>query len=336
MSLRLVYIIVISALAIMIQSAQTEPVRQLELKPLITSADLILVGKITAVIPGQSDVITMNGRDVNVIRMTAVLRVDEVFKGKVAKEILRFRFYVPEAPSSQIRTVPEGQYGIFFLRQHKGFVSVADLTYPYLRAIPGRHSQSDPLDSVTVALGQILISTDMPNDERIRALDGLVTARTDLSKQILVNAMNSSTGELQLLIAGGIVGSGNISGLPVVENALLQSKDIPKGLISFLGGSLAGLKDPKAIPSLIRLMVVKNPQVRVGIVSALRQTGSNAAVEPLARLLDDSDPLVRYYAVVGLGEITHQDEWTPSIDAFQENSKYYLSHWREWVAVNIH
>ena len=45
----------------------------------------------------------------------------------------------------------------------------------------------------------------------------------------------------------------------------------------------------------------------------------------------DPDREVRYYAVVGLGEITGQNEWTPATDYFAQNEEKFLTHWREWA-----
>ncbi len=58
-------------------------------------------------------------------------------------------------------------------------------------------------------------------------------------------------------------------------------------------------------------------------------------MEPLSRLLNNSDEQVRYYAVVGLGEITKQDEWTPAFPEFREHEAKYLSYWRDWAASNF-
>ncbi|MFB3813064.1 MAG: HEAT repeat domain-containing protein [Terriglobales bacterium] len=91
--------------------------------------------------------------------------------------------------------------------------------------------------------------------------------------------------------------------LEVVKDRLLNPADTPHDLLGNAAGSLAGLRDPKAIPALTKLIEAKNSEINRGAAAALRQTGSTLALKPLARLLDDNDALVRYYAVVGLGEI---------------------------------
>jgi HEAT repeat protein len=59
-------------------------------------------------------------------------------------------------------------------------------------------------------------------------------------------------------------------------------------------------------------------------------TGSNSAIDPLLSALDDLDPMVRYYSVVGLAEITGQTDWRPNIDDFTSDPNRYLKHWHEW------
>jgi HEAT repeat protein len=106
-------------------------------------------------------------------------------------------------------------------------------------------------------------------------------------------------------------------------------------MISNLAGSLGGLKDPKSIPTLKRLLGTNNPQITKGVAIALRKSGSADALEPLSHLLNDGDEQVRYYAVVGLGEITNQDEWTPAFDEFRNHEAKYLTYWRDWAASNL-
>ena len=92
-----------------------------------------------------------------------------------------------------------------------------------------------------------------------------------------------------------------------------------------------GVRNPKAIPILERLLRSPDFKVRRGAAQALRNTGSSQAVAGLAEALNDSERDVRYIAVIGLGEITRQDEWSPSIDNFSEHEAYFLSYWRNWV-----
>jgi hypothetical protein len=47
--------------------------------------------------------------------------------------------------------------------------------------------------------------------------------------------------------------------------------------------------------------------------------------------LDDDDVEVRHHAVMALAELTRQNEWGPSIDAFTADERRYIAHWKEWA-----
>ena len=96
------------------------------------------------------------------------------------------------------------------------------------------------------------------------------------------------------------------------------------------------MKDPKAVPTLAKLVEANNPDINRFAAAALRQTGSSSALEPLSHLLSDPDLKTRYYAVIGFGEITHQDDWAPAFDEFQRHEEHYLSYWRVWAQTNLH
>ena len=52
-------------------------------------------------------------------------------------------------------------------------------------------------------------------------------------------------------------------------------------------------------------------------------------------MLDDPDQWTRYYAVIGFGEITRQNEWAPAFEEFRGNEQHYLAHWRLWAQANL-
>jgi len=149
----------------------------------------------------------------------------------------------------------------------------------------------------------------------------------------LRHALQVSSGDLRLRVASKLVARNDITGLEIVEKALRHPSE--RGYLhQELAGSLGGLKDPRSIPTLKVLIETNDPQTIKGAAIALRQSGSSEAIEPLSRLLKDEDEQVRYYAVVGLGEITGQDEWTPAFDEFQGHEGRYLSYWLAWTASN--
>ena len=55
----------------------------------------------------------------------------------------------------------------------------------------------------------------------------------------------------------------------------------------------------------------------------------------VSKLLGNSEEQGRYYAVVGMGEITRQDECTAAFDEFHSHKSKYLAYWRDWAASNL-
>ena len=171
--------------------------------------------------------------------------------------------------------------------------------------------------------------------ERYAALNALSRLKTELSTDVLRNAFKQASGDFKLEVAARLLARNDISGLPPVTAALLAPNGVPASVIADMSGSLTGIKDNRAVPALSSLVGSPNQLTRIGAVIALRQTASLAALEPLSRALADSNREVRYNAVAGMGEITRQDEWTPSIEEFNERETRYLSYWRNWATANV-
>ena len=235
-----------------------------------------------------------------------------------------------------MKGVDSGQYSIFFLRKDQNRWIFYDPTNPDLPAVPGGElSAGTPLDRVTTTLAQVLGSTNSTDRDYFQVLSTLGSLKTDLARDLLRQAMERASGRRRLDIARTLVARNDIVGLRLVEEALLNPGGLPENVVGSLASSLRGIKDSRAVPILSPLIGSSNPQVRLGAAVALRQTSSPAAIEPLAHLLNDGDPEVLYYAVVGLGEITHQDEWTPAIPEFSQHKERYLEYWRRWAQSNL-
>jgi HEAT repeats len=311
------------------------PVHSLDLEKATAHADLIVVGRVSAVDEMENTSLEVtSGTVVPATRYRATLKVDRVLKGDLESQNLFFEFYVPDYPTG-LQGVASGQYSIFFLKRDRNRWEFYDPTNPDLPAAPDSEQPTGtPLDRVTATLAQVLGSTSATERDYFQVLSALGRLKTDLSRDLLRQAMERAPGHLRLEIARTLVSRDDTVGLGVVEEALLSPGSLPENLVASLAGSLRGIKDSSAVPTLSKLIASNNSQVRLGAAVALRQTASPAAITPLSRLLRDSDPEVLYYAVVGLGEITHQDEWTPAMDEFREHEKRYLAYWRQWAQSN--
>jgi len=312
------------------------PTRSVDVAGLTAGADLIVVGQVVTVVQQERTAVDLPGGSTPATRFRGSLRSDRVLKGDLSAPVVSFYFLLPDAPIG-FHGVEVGQYGVFFLKFSQGGWEPVDPAHPALPAVASAQLPlGTPLDQVTVGLGQVLIAPRAADADCSRVLEALAHLQTDLARETLRQALKSTSGELRLTIAGMLVARNDITGLEPVETALLHPAGLSQHLLVNLAGSLGGLKDPKAVPALARLLKANNPDIDRFAAAALRQTGSSAALEPLSHLLGDPDVQTRYYAVIGFGEITHQNDWAPAFDEFQQHEEHYLSYWRVWAQTNLH
>ncbi len=310
-------------------------IHTLDLASLTSQADVIVTGQITSVTDHGPTTLDLGGGAIQATQFAALIQTDQVLKGDPQTQTLLVEFAIPEVPIG-IQGVVSGQYGLFFLAAIQDHVRFADPMHPALPVV--RSAKLPPgavLDQVSIALGQVLAAPQASDSDRSRALDALGGLNTDTARNTLRKAVNSSSGAIQLDVVRTLVAHNDVIGLEPVAAALLHPTGLSDSMIANLAGSLGGLEDPRAIPSLSKLILSDNTQTRLGAAIALRQSHSTAALVPLSHGLTDSDDHIRYYAVVGLGEITGQDEWTPAFDEFRKHEPKYLAYWLDWAASNL-
>lgn len=333
-------LIVFAALVLANNLAKVEsyaiPLHTLDVRALTQKANTIVVGTVTKVETEGQTTIEFQGGPLAATRYSAWLEADRVIKGNLNASIINIKFLVPNAPVG-ISGVAVNQFGIFFLDTNEDVFRFADDLYPSLPAVPfEQRLVGSPLDQVTETLGFALVSPQASTTTSAKAVRALSSIRSDYSMNVLRNALSSTTGNLRLDIARTLVADNDVAGLDIVKTALLQPEGLSPIMIMNLKGSLLGMKDPNAIPALAMLAKSSDIEIRRNAAAALRQTGSWTAVSPLARLLTVNDMETQYYAVVGLGEITKENEWTPSYAEFQEKRNRYISHWVTWREDNLH
>jgi len=307
----------------------------IDVAALVESSDLIVSGSASSVTEEGRGTINTACGTLTGKKLLLVLLPDETIKGAAETASLPVQLVIPDSPCL-ILGVPPQQYGIFFLQREGLGYRFSDPAYPLLPAVRGGRSTTGlPLDRVVAKLGETLTYERSTEVEITSALDALATIQRDSATQTLRHALETTRGELQLRIAWQLVAHNDITGLDLVEKALRHSAGSSEHVFLNLAGSLGGLKDPKAIPALKRLLETHDQHIIKGAAIALRQSRSADALEPLSQLLSNSDEKVRYYAVVGMGETTGQDEWTPAFDEFLNHEAKYLSYWRNWAASNL-
>lgn len=311
-------------------------VHLIDVAALVGSSDIIICGDATSVTEQGKSRMQKSGDSIVGRNMVAVVTVSETLKGSVGSSDLSVEFFVPDQPSG-MRPIPPHQYGIFFLQRQISGYRVSDPSYPFLPAVPnGKSRGGDPLNIVAWKLADVITYPSSTDAEVNAAMDALASIQTSSGTEALRHALVATSGNLQLHIASKLVARNDITGLELVENALLHPEGSLSQLKPILAGSLAGLTDPRSIPTLIRLLKTHDQQITRSVAIALRKSGSEQALSPLSGLLDNGELQVRYSAVVGMGEITRQDEWTPALDEFHNHEGKYLAYWRDWAQSNLH
>jgi hypothetical protein len=312
------------------------PMRSVDVAELTAGADLIVVGRVAKVVQEERTAVELPGGTVSATRFRASLSAARALKGNLSTQDVSFYFLLPDAPIG-FQGVVVGQNGMFFLKASRGRLEFVDPAHPALPVMPNAQLPvGPPLDQVTAMLAQVLVAPQSSDTDRFRVLEALSHLQTDIAREELRQALKNASGELRLNIARALVAHNDIAGLEPIATALLHPKGLSNDVVLNLAGSLGGMKDPKAVPTLAKLVEANNPDINEHAAAALRQSGSLAALKPLSHLFDDPDLKTRYYAVIGFGEITHQDDWAPAFDEFQQHEEHYLSYWRVWAQTNLH
>jgi hypothetical protein len=302
--------------------AQTAPTHflaaPLDLEHLTTKADLIITGRVNSIS--------------NAGRAIASLSIDKVVKGEVEGRTVDFQFF-PNLPSAYMRVQPE-QFGMFFLKRNEagsGY-QILDPTYPAVIAPANAVLTGEPgLDRTVNIVGQVLLTSRTAEDRRV-AVSVLKSARTERATKLLRHGAKDRDVVVRMQSISGLLNRDDIETLEIAERTLLNP---PAGteqyLLDNISAALRGIKDPRAIAPLQQLLQSSNDRTRIGAVSALRQMHVNQAVEGLVIALGDNNRDVRYEGVIGLAELTGQNQWAPDTGSFASNEQKYLDHWKEWA-----
>jgi hypothetical protein len=309
----------------------------LDVSALCDRADLVIVGRVVDVRQRGPTIIVNDGTSSPGRLMVARLDVERVLKGAVDSTAFDFTFSLPSAPvvSSLHTPITVGQFGVFLLRKADGDFEVLDPYYPSVVASPGGPGATgNLLDQVTAEVAGVFASRQTSPSLREQAVRVLRSVRTPAATVALRAASRGQPVNVRLSAIGALLSRNDISELAAAEHVLLHpppgvNENLVAGLAYAIGG---GVKDPRAIPTLARLLPSKNVYVRRAAAAALRNTRDGAAIKPLTEALYDSDREVQYQAVIGLAEITGTvGEWAPASGTFEQNPKRYLDHWREWA-----
>ncbi len=308
-------------------------IQALDLDKVTADAALIVAGQVLSVQEVTKTTVQVGDRRLSAREMIAELRADRVLKGNAGSSSqLSFHFVVPDEFIGWRSVTPS--YRVFFLAESSGEFRIANPYHPSIPAVPDSDTgEGTPIERVITQLGAVLESSNSSSEDKREAVFDLSKTQTPAAVRALRRAAEVTDVNLRLSVAAALLEHGDISMLHFAEDNLLKSNPTtPADLLHNLSFAiLMGVRDESSVTELVRLLRATSPETRRAGASALMHTGASSAVGPLLSVIDDSDPMVQYYAVVGLAEITGQTDWRPNTFDFSSDPKKYLDHWREFA-----
>lgn len=313
------------------------PVPPFDLQSLAQRSDLIVVATVDRTDAVGTSAVKLGDKEIDAQIIQAELGVVTVLKGSVSGSRLSAQYLAPSLPIGY-RTVGIGQLRVLFLAvKDGGGYTFADAHFPSLPATVGANtSDSDPLGRVLDEERSVLASPTSAVTDKEEALHAIGSAKDIRALSALLPGLSDLSTTVRLETAGELAAHNNVQGASIACEALLEPpKEAPAYVLHNLRvGIRDGVKDEQAIPCLTQLLQSKDDSTREAAASALRHTGTLAAVSPLAAALDDPDEHVRYQAVAGLAEISGQLQWRPNLIQFHQDGGKFTDHWKAWVSAH--
>jgi hypothetical protein len=320
--------------------AVAAPTRSFNLRSQVEAAEVIVVGRVGFVHQVGAGQVEIGGRSFPAALFEAEARVDRVLKGTEVHQRVIIRFSIPVSPGGGIgyTGVAASSYRMLFLKRAADHFEFANPFYPSLPAT----SQSalppyvDPLGAVVFGLGQVIGAARASEMEKLEAIYRLETESSSAVTEILRGQLAASNPRIRAEATSALLQQNYVGALPVARDLLMDPpSSIPDYMLTNLASAIGrGIKDERAVPILRTLLGAPEVEARRAVALALRNTGSRDAIPALTLALDDSDGEVRYYGVIGLAEITGENEWRPLMEEFRTHESRYLSHWRQWASDN--
>lgn len=300
---------------------------------LIANSDLVAVGKVIDVKDAGDGQYVSAGQTLYGRWQVATLSLRRILKGTFSEATVRFKTFIER---SGLYDFPSpGEIHIFFMRRElPGEYVPTEPDNPYLIASVDSPPMTGSLESRVVGeIAFVLKSSKSTPVERRQAVDTLAMIRTKRATAALAfAAIDDTIEDIRLVALAALLRRNEITLLDRAEEIL---RSVPPGEqpypVAGLAVALQSIKDPKAIPVLAALASAPNEHVRENSVAALSQIGTQDAVEPLLKALNDKNQEVRFYAASGLAQVTGQTDWWVGPETYKAKEEYYLTHWREWA-----
>ncbi|MEP0842596.1 MAG: HEAT repeat domain-containing protein [Phycisphaerae bacterium] len=297
----------------------------------IHSSDYILIGHVSAdemveVVAAQDESRNPHHR----ARISVILPI----KGKPPKELV---IEYDEYQGGRINHLYPGLDFLVFLNRNAEGWLLAEGNDPFRLALshwPGSFpAEAESGERVRMVLRESL--RNGPPLMKMFMLDHLAALGDKASIPLIRSVMRSPGFEFQPQALNALIRLGDaqavVEGIAAIEQKSKQ-KPPDRSWSDWIGPALSDIRDPEALPHLIRALRVDDVPLRKGAVYALREIRSRAAVPALVAALDDAEEFVRYQALMALYFIAKEDgpRGAPAIDEFQANPGRYLDYWHRW------
>ena len=277
---------------------------------------------------------------------TAIVHVDRCFKGeRPASEVVPVLFdnILPPGGGPYV-VLRKGDYRLFFLKPEEDRYVLVDDWFGQLSisrqlgATP--FGDNDPMHQLEVDLKAGL--NDRDHERVLDSIRMLGNMRHVQSKEELVALLHSQDQLVRTYVFEAMLRLHDYSVLPAVEQWLTAqpqpppSLTLPRDALFEMQGRLAGeismIRDPSALPILLRLLRLPSPFARQAILQAVRAINSPQSAPFLLKMLDDPHADNAFIAMQALIELAGGGaiDWVPPLPVFRENPNYYAARCREW------
>ena len=315
-------------------AALSAPVPFLNVADLEKQADLIVVGRVESIAPFGRTVIARSPDSTEPASvMLARIHIDDVLKGDAGIGSIDVPFIAPEYASSGYGSLEAGTYRVVFLRRANDSVELANPFHPSAPAAPGPRAQaSTPFERVVEVMRRVL--TPMARYEMKReALAALFQVQHPAALEALRPVLQDPDRRIRVVTIAALLEMHDPSAVAFAESLLRGPEPHPSEDLELRAVQLAlrQVRDPVAVPALVRLAGAGAVATRRSAVEALGFISSPDALPVLVRSLEDRDPEVRMTAMRSLARMTGQPSHVLSSDAFESREVEELQFWRDWA-----
>jgi hypothetical protein len=314
------------------REANAVPVPMLDLDFLVTDSTLVVTGAVISLNAGPPQRASDGAGTFEARPVTGTIEVKQFIKGGASTNQVQFTYLLPEEFRGW-RSVALQQYAMFFLKPENGHLRFVSSYYPYISVAPGVAGVgATPVDRVISVVSGTASDAQATEQQRQSAIRILAAAKEPAAATRLRELLNSGPLSLRVATAAALLRKNDLSGMALVTQVLLQKpQNVSETVLADAVAAVRlGVSSRQAITQLEQLLASGDPDVRRASTAALIRTNALEATKPLLSELEDSDFETRYFAAVGLAQITGQPQWRPTIDQFQSGENKYLRHWKEW------